>query len=116
MKKIKFGKYEKNHVCNLRKFKIFGGLDEDNMIQLFEGYIFSNFCDKCNDTFLHNFRGLKNDTTPETFNIEHKTENGDILPIMFLQIMPLLSWGPSFNCSIWYVFKSKYIFKIVFRV
>lgn len=37
VKKIKFGKYEKNHVCNLRKFKIFGGLDEEHMIQLFEG-------------------------------------------------------------------------------
>lgn len=37
VKKIKFGKYEKNHVCNLKKFKIFGGLDEDHMILLFEG-------------------------------------------------------------------------------
>lgn len=35
---IKFGKYEKTHVCNLRKFKVFGGLEEDHLVLLFEGY------------------------------------------------------------------------------
>lgn len=33
---ITFGKYEKTHVCNLRKFKVFGGLQDDNMIELLE--------------------------------------------------------------------------------
>lgn len=37
VKKIKFGKYEKNHVCNLRKFKVVGGLEEDHMLLLLEG-------------------------------------------------------------------------------
>lgn len=37
VKKIKFGKYEKTHVCNLRKFKVMGGLDEEHMLLLFEG-------------------------------------------------------------------------------
>lgn len=37
VKKIKFGKYEKTHVCNLRKFKVVGGLDDEHMITLFEG-------------------------------------------------------------------------------
>nr|XP_029713847.1 muskelin isoform X1 [Aedes albopictus] len=82
--KIKFGKYEKTHVCNLRKFKILGGLEEDRMTQLFEG-------------------GLKNDSVPETFNLKHRTNSGELLPIKFLQIVPLLSWGPSFNFCIWYV-------------
>lgn len=85
---IKFGKFEKNHVCNLRKFKVFGGLSEDHMVLLFEG-------------------GLRNDSTPETFALRHytTTDNGDeeLIPVIFIQIMPLLSWGTSFNFSIWYV-------------
>lgn len=42
VKKIKFGKYEKTHVCNLRKFKVVGGLEEEHMVLLFEGYVFSS--------------------------------------------------------------------------
>uniref|UniRef100_A0A8D8HNA7 Muskelin n=2 Tax=Culex pipiens TaxID=7175 RepID=A0A8D8HNA7_CULPI len=82
--KIKFGKYEKTHVCNLRKFKILGGLEEERMVLLFEG-------------------GLKNDSVPETFPLKHRTNSGELLPIKFIQIVPLLSWGPSFNFCIWYV-------------
>lgn len=37
IKSIKFGKYEKTHVCNLKKFKIFGGLEDCHMVLLFEG-------------------------------------------------------------------------------
>ena len=33
---ITFGKYEKTHVCNLKKFKIYGGLTDENMIELLE--------------------------------------------------------------------------------
>lgn len=36
VKRIKFGKYEKTHVCNLRKFKVMGGLDEEHMMPLLE--------------------------------------------------------------------------------
>ncbi|XP_053672386.1 muskelin [Anopheles nili] len=82
--RIKFGKYEKTHVCNLRKFKILGGLEEESMVLLFEG-------------------GLRNDSVPETFNLKHRTNSGELLPIKFIQIVPLLSWGPSFNFCIWYV-------------
>ncbi|XP_055628729.1 muskelin isoform X2 [Toxorhynchites rutilus septentrionalis] len=82
--KIKFGKYEKTHVCNLRKFKILGGLDDARMVLLYEG-------------------GLKNDSIPETFNLKHRTDSGELLPIKYIQICPLLSWGPSFNFCIWYV-------------
>uniref|UniRef100_A0A2M4BCX4 Putative muskelin n=2 Tax=Anopheles marajoara TaxID=58244 RepID=A0A2M4BCX4_9DIPT len=82
--RIKFGKYEKTHVCNLRKLKILGGLEEDRMMLLFEG-------------------GLRNDSIPETFNLKHRTNSGELLPIKYIQIVPLLSWGPSFNFCIWYV-------------
>uniref|UniRef100_A0A182NNJ1 F5/8 type C domain-containing protein n=1 Tax=Anopheles dirus TaxID=7168 RepID=A0A182NNJ1_9DIPT len=82
--RIKFGKYEKTHVCNLRKLKILGGLEEERMVLLFEG-------------------GLQNDSVPETFNLKHRTNSGELLPIKYVQIVPLLSWGPSFNFCIWYV-------------
>ena len=35
---ITFGKYEKTHVCNLKKFKVYGGLNDENMIELLEKY------------------------------------------------------------------------------
>ncbi|KAJ6597980.1 Muskelin, partial [Pseudolycoriella hygida] len=37
--KIKFGKYDKSHVCNIKKFKVFGGLKEDNLQLLLQGYV-----------------------------------------------------------------------------
>ncbi len=33
---VTFGKYEKAHVCNLKRFKIFGGNDEENLIELLD--------------------------------------------------------------------------------
>ncbi|XP_030373545.1 muskelin [Scaptodrosophila lebanonensis] len=85
VKKIKFGKFEKSHVCNIKKFRVFGGLDDEHMVLLLEG-------------------GLKNDNIPEVFNLRCMTEDGsENLPILYLKIVPLLSWGPSFNFSIWYI-------------
>lgn len=53
------------------------------------------------------FSGLKNDNIPETFNLKHKMYTADEgqrdIPILYLSILPLLSFGPSFNFSIWYV-------------
>jgi hypothetical protein len=34
---IKFGKYEKMHVCNLKKFKVYGGLTEDHLVEIVDG-------------------------------------------------------------------------------
>lgn len=39
----------------------------------------------------------------QRLKLRHVTDTGEQLPIIFIQIMPLLSWGPSFNFSIWYV-------------
>lgn len=39
MENITFGKYEKAHVCNLKKFKVLGGLNDEHMIELFEGSV-----------------------------------------------------------------------------
>ncbi|XP_012935580.1 muskelin isoform X1 [Aplysia californica] len=80
---ILFGKYEKIHVCNLRKFKVYGGLSEDHMVELLDG-------------------GLKNDHVAETFSLRHELD-GNPFPCHFVKIVPLQAWGPSFNFSIWYV-------------
>lgn len=47
--------------------------------------------------------GLKNDSTPEVFELKHKTCENEDFPVMFIQVIPLLSYGPSFNFSIWYI-------------
>lgn len=80
---VLFGKYERSHVCNLRKFKIFGGMSEESMIELLDA-------------------GLKNDSVPETFELRCKLDSS-YFPCRFLRIEPSASWGPSFNFSIWYV-------------
>lgn len=68
--KMTFGKYQQNHVCNLKKFKVFGSLNDDHehMMELLQS-------------------GLKNDSVKETFALR----------------LPTMTWGPSFNFSIWFV-------------
>ncbi|KAI0218378.1 Muskelin [Lamellibrachia satsuma] len=80
---ITFGKYEKTHVCNLKKFKIYGGLNDEHMIELLDS-------------------GLKNDHVAETFYLKHKIDN-NYFPCRYIKISPIQSWGNSFNFSVWYV-------------
>lgn len=80
---ITFGKYHKVHVCNLREFKVFGGLTADDMIEL-----------------LHS--GLRNDDEPETFPLKYKV-GGIPFPCLYIKVTPLLAWGANFNFSIWYL-------------
>jgi len=56
VKTITFGKYHKVHVCNLKEFKVYGGLTPNNMIEL-----------------LHS--GLKNDCETETFALKYKSND-----------------------------------------
>ncbi|XP_064105784.1 muskelin-like isoform X1 [Macrobrachium nipponense] len=83
VKTITFGKYEKTHVCNVKKFRVYGGLSDDNMVLLLES-------------------GLKNDTVSETLVLKH-TVSGHQFPLRFVKIVPLQSWGSTFNFSIWHV-------------
>ena len=53
---ITFGKHHKVHVCNLKEFKVFGGVSPDNMIEL-------------------SHSGLRNDTESETFSLKYKINN-----------------------------------------
>ncbi|XP_068045487.1 muskelin isoform X3 [Anomalospiza imberbis] len=63
---ITFGKYEKTHVCNLKKFKVFGGMNEENMTDLLSS-------------------GLKNDYNKETFTLKHKIDE-QMFPCRFIKI------------------------------
>jgi len=38
VKSIVFGKYEKTHVCNVKKLKVLGGLTKDILIELLDRY------------------------------------------------------------------------------
>ncbi|OZJ05515.1 hypothetical protein BZG36_01880 [Bifiguratus adelaidae] len=80
---ITFGKYHKVHVCNMKEFKIFGGMTPDNLVEL-----------------QHN--GLRNDHEPEKFYLKHNNRNVT-LPLQYIKIVPLMAWGANFNFSIWYV-------------
>ncbi|XP_065207340.1 muskelin-like [Planococcus citri] len=83
VKSITFGKYEKTHVCNLKKFKIYGGITDNTQIELLDS-------------------GLNNDSMPETFVLRHTL--GDYpFPCRYIKIVPLQSWGATFNFSIWFV-------------
>ncbi|KAK0090010.1 hypothetical protein PV325_004143 [Microctonus aethiopoides] len=85
IKTITFGKYEKTHVCNMKKFKIFAGMEYENMTEILRG-------------------GLKNDTIAETFEIKYRVGTDKIFyPVRYIKIMPIQSWGPNFNFTIWYV-------------
>ncbi|XP_066911646.1 muskelin-like [Clytia hemisphaerica] len=80
---ITFGKYEKGHVCNMKKFLVYGGINENHMIELLSS-------------------GLNNDEKKETFSLRH-TIQGKIFPCQYIKVVPTLSHGTNFNFSIWYV-------------
>lgn len=44
--------------------------------------------------------GLRNDAVAETFTLR-KSPSGAPFPCRYIKLVPLESWGPSFNFSIW---------------
>ncbi|KAI8641733.1 Muskelin N-terminus-domain-containing protein, partial [Parasitella parasitica] len=71
------------HVCNLKEFKIYGGLDPSDMKEL-------------------SHKGLTDDNKAECFPIRY-TYNNLVFPIQYVKITPLATFGANFNYSIWYV-------------
>lgn len=53
--------------------------------------------------FLCLYSGLKKDSSPEVFRLRHRTTEGLYLPVQYLKIVPLQSWGPAYNYTMWYV-------------
>lgn len=54
-----------------------------------------------NIKFFH-FSGLNNDTSPETFVLRHTLDDLPF-PCRYIKIVPLQSWGCTYNFSIWFV-------------
>ncbi|TBU19465.1 hypothetical protein CWI42_020240 [Ordospora colligata] len=77
-----FGKYNKMHVCNVKKMKI--SISEDGLMyrEVFYG-------------------GLRNDTEIETFNM--KVLEDIYMVARYIKIEPLSAWGINFNFSLWFV-------------
>ncbi|KZT29147.1 hypothetical protein NEOLEDRAFT_1128727 [Neolentinus lepideus HHB14362 ss-1] len=84
IKTITFGKYHKQHPCNMKEFKVYVGMTEDRMMEALNG-------------------GLKNDSFPEAFPLKHTNSSGLCFPARFVKIVPLSAHGQSFHTSIWYV-------------
>ncbi|KAI7872075.1 Muskelin N-terminus-domain-containing protein [Spinellus fusiger] len=83
IRNITFGKFHRDHASTVKEFKILGGMNEDNMVEI-----------------LHH--ELKNNNRPETFRLEHI--NGNLLfPVQFIKIAPLSTFGLNFNYSLWYI-------------
>ncbi|KAJ2162293.1 hypothetical protein GGF46_000784 [Coemansia sp. RSA 552] len=71
------------HVCNLKEFKVFGGMNEDNMVELL-------------------YSGLRNDSEAETISVRQQL-HGHYIPCQYIKIQPLLAYDQKFNFSIWHV-------------
>ncbi|KAJ2351093.1 hypothetical protein GGF43_004131, partial [Coemansia sp. RSA 2618] len=71
------------HVCNLKEFKVFGGMSQDNMVELL-------------------YSGLRNDSEAETISIRQRL-SGHYIPCQFIKIQPLLAYDQKFNFSIWHL-------------
>jgi len=67
----------------LKRFKVYVGLEENNLIKVLDD-------------------GLKNDCHPETFQLSHSSHPCPV-PCRYIKIAAIVSWGPSFNFSIWHV-------------
>ncbi|CAI8048563.1 Muskelin [Geodia barretti] len=79
---VVFGKYEKSHACNLRRFSVFGGMECDHMYLLCEG-------------------GLTDNSKPESFPLRHEV-GGRPFPCQFVKVVPVQSWGGTLY-SVWYL-------------
>ncbi|KIK69111.1 hypothetical protein GYMLUDRAFT_35165 [Collybiopsis luxurians FD-317 M1] len=84
LKSITFGKFHSSHPCNMKEFKVYAGLTQENMTEV-----------------LHS--SLKNDSIRESFSIRYRNSAGHYLPSRFVKIEPLSVHGQSFNTSIWHV-------------
>lgn len=84
LKTLTFGKFSKPHPCNMKDFKVYVGITEDNLVEVLHG-------------------GLKNDTTSEAFPIRHINNAQVCFPTRYVKIVPLSAHGQNFHTSIWHV-------------
>ncbi|KAF5383443.1 hypothetical protein D9757_006088 [Collybiopsis confluens] len=84
LKSITFGKFHNIHPCNMKEFKVYVGLTQENMTEVL-------------------YSSLRNDPIRESFSIRHQNTAGHYFPTRFVKIEPLSVHGQSFNTSIWNV-------------
>lgn len=93
---ITFGKFHKNHVCNLREFRV-------ELSPLLTSSTPGSMIVNSNPTWVEVLQsGLRNDSEPECFPLVYPSP-GSPFPVHQIKIHPLAAWGNSFNYSIWYV-------------
>ncbi|KAL7749767.1 hypothetical protein RI367_004643 [Sorochytrium milnesiophthora] len=81
---IMFGKHHKPHVCNLKAFRVYAGIDPASMFEVLQG-------------------GLRNDTEPETFTLKCRSASGLMIPVQYIKVVPTSTFGKEFQYSIWYL-------------
>lgn len=52
---------------------------------------------------MFDFSGLSNNSDMETFNLRHTLNDNTLIPVRYIKLEPLESWGSNFNYSLWYV-------------
>ena len=110
VKSVTFGKYEETHTWNLKKFKIYGGTTTNTQIELLDGYALLISLLVCVTPLRRRISiaqfvcvsGLNNDSSPETFILRHAI-GGLPFPCRYIKIVPIQSWGYTYNFSIWFV-------------
>uniref|UniRef100_A0A1I8JJ14 LisH domain-containing protein n=1 Tax=Macrostomum lignano TaxID=282301 RepID=A0A1I8JJ14_9PLAT len=83
LRRASFGKYEKPHVCNPKRMRISAGLCPTRLYSLAT----------CQ---------LANDSSAESFGLSLQLRGREI-PSLFVRLEPLITWGGTFNFSIWFV-------------
>ncbi|KCV71755.1 hypothetical protein H696_01176 [Fonticula alba] len=116
---ISFGKYHKPHVCNLREFIVYGGLTPDCEYQLLHDGLNN---DGNTETFplIYDKPVPALESTSVNFQVKTLGASGSqdservprsafddyeplLLPVKYIKIEPLQSFGPNYNFSIWHV-------------
>lgn len=90
---VVFGKFHKNHVCNLREFRVHVASVRG------DDYAGARWTE-----VLH--AGLRNDASAEAFPLRYPRWDGGLrtaFPANAVRISPSAAWGASFNYSIWHV-------------
>ncbi|KAI8333811.1 Muskelin N-terminus-domain-containing protein [Chlamydoabsidia padenii] len=78
-----WGKFHRSHVCNVKEFKVYGGMDPTNMTELLS-------------------QALQNHNKPEVFRLRCIYQNL-VIPIQYIKIVPISTFSTNFNYSIWYL-------------
>lgn len=88
--RLAFGKFFKPHPCNVKEFRVYGGLTPKTMTLLLHG-------------------GLKNDTNTETFELRTRNSSGVVclgpwgsltrqpFPCQYIKIEPMVAHSQNYN-------------------